>query len=128
MRAHFILYVADQRRSTAFYEDVLGMAPSLNVTGMTEFTLEGGTVLGLMPEAGIKRLLGPALPDMEQCHGIPRAELYLVSGDARRLHLRALAAGARELSPVIQRDWGHLAGYSLDPDGHVLACAQENTE
>ncbi len=47
--------------------------------------------MGLMPEAGIKRLLGPALPDMEQCHGIPRAELYLVSGDARRLHLRALA-------------------------------------
>lgn len=128
MRAHFILYVTSQERSTAFYTNVLDMAPSLNVPGMTEFTLEGGAVLGLMPEAGIKRLLGPALPDMAECHGIPRAELYLVTNDARQFHQRALAAGARELSPVIQRDWGHLAGYSLDPDGHVLAFAMESAE
>ncbi len=45
MRAHFILYVADQKRSTAFYEEVLGMAPSLSVPGMTEFTLDGGAIL-----------------------------------------------------------------------------------
>ena len=128
MKAHFILYVAGQERSTAFYSEVLGMAPSLNLPGMTEFTLEGGAILGLMPEAGIKRLLGAALPEMARCHGIPRAELYLVTNDARQFHSRALAAGARELSPLTQRDWGHLAGYSLDPDGHVLAFAQEDSE
>ena len=125
MRAHFILFVNDQVRSTAFYSNVLDMAPSLNVPGMTEFELNGGAVLGLMPEAGIRRLLGPALPDMTPCRGIPRAEIYLVSDDAWRLHKRALAAGARELSTVAARDWGHLAGYSLDPDGHVIAFAQD---
>jgi len=38
-------------------------------------------------------------------------------------HLRALAVGARELSPMAPRDWGDLVAYSLDPDGHVLAFA-----
>ena len=128
MRAHFILYVSDQIRSTAFYAKVLNMAPSLNVPGMTEFALNSGAILGLMPEAGIQRLLGPALPDMTPCHGIPRAEIYLVSNDARQFHVRALAAGARELSPVAPRDWGHLVGYSLDPDSHVIAFAQCNIE
>jgi len=128
MRVHFILYVSDQVRSTAFYASVLGVAPSLNVPGMTEFELDGGAVLGLMPEAGIRRLLGPALPDLTAGQGVPRAELYLVSGDPRPFHERALAAGARELSAVAPRDWGHLAGYSLDPDGHVIAFAQLNED
>ena len=35
----------------------------------------------------------------------------------------ALAAGAKELSPMGLRSWGHLAAYCLDPDGHVLAFA-----
>ena len=38
-------------------------------------------------------------------------------------HARALAAGARELSPLALRNWGHEVAYSLDPDGHVLAFA-----
>ena len=51
--AHFILYVADQARSTSFYSAVLAFTPRLNVPGMTAFALPGGGgVLGLMPEAG----------------------------------------------------------------------------
>jgi YD repeat-containing protein len=37
---------------------------------------------------------------------------------------RALDAGARELSPLLQRDWGHVAAYSLDLDGHVVVFAK----
>lgn len=122
--AHFILYTANQDASTAFYAHVLGYPPRLHVPGMTEFGLPGGAVLGLMPEAGIRRLLGEALPDPAAAAGTPRAELYLVVEDAAALHQRALTAGARELSPVQRRAWGHDAGYSLDPDGHVLAAAQ----
>lgn len=123
MDAHFILYVADQARSAAFYAQALGVAPCLDVPGMTELELRPGTLLGLMPAAGIKRLLGDALPDPAAADGVPRAELYLVVEDAEAGHARALAAGARELSPVAPRDWGHRVGYSLDPDGHVLAFA-----
>ncbi len=121
--AHLILYVRDQRAATAFYRAALAEAPRLEVPGMSEFELPGGAVLGLMPEAGIRRLLGDTLPDPAAAAGTPRAELYLLVDEPERCHARALEAGARELAPVAPRDWGHRAGYALDPDGHVLAFA-----
>lgn len=60
--------------------------------------------------------------------GIPRAELYLLLSDAGAFHQRALSSGAQELSPVMPRNWGYTAGYSLDPDGHVLAFATGSGE
>ncbi|NUL83042.1 MAG: glyoxalase [Armatimonadetes bacterium] len=122
--AHLILYVADQRRSAEFYAAVLDCHPRLDVPGMTEFDLPGGAVLGLMPIAGIRRLLGDSLPDPALASGVPRAELYLFHPAAEAYHARALEAGARELSPMLARDWGDAAAYSLDPDGHVLAFAR----
>lgn len=121
--SHFILYVADQARSTAFYSNVLFGDPRLNVPGMTEFLLPGGGILGLMPEQGIRNLLGPTLPDPSAARGVPRAELYLVVEEPNAFHQRAIASGAKELSPLLPRSWGHSAAYSLDPDGHVLAFA-----
>ncbi len=122
--AHFVLYVADQSASTRFYGAVLQLQPRLEVPGMSEFELPGGAVLGLMPEAGIKRLLGDALPDPAGAAGTPRAELYLYVDAPADYHRRALAAGARELSELGRRKWGDLAAYALDPDGHVLAFAR----
>lgn len=123
MKAHFILYVADQSRARDFYAAVLAVRPRLDVPGMTEFDLGADAVLGLMPESGIRRLLGDALPDPALAGGVPRAELYLVADAPLEMHARALAAGARELSPPLPRDWGAVVGYCLDPDGHVLAVA-----
>jgi catechol 2,3-dioxygenase-like lactoylglutathione lyase family enzyme len=123
-RAHFILFVRDQAVSTTFYSRALAIEPSLRAPGMTEFTLPGGAILGLMPESGIRRLLGAALPDPADARGTPRSEVYLVVDDPASYHRRALDAGARELSPLSPRDWGHEAAYSLDPDGHVIAFAR----
>ncbi len=125
--SHFILYVADQLRSASFYTQVLAVDPRLNVPGMTEFELPGEAILGLMPINGIRGLLGVALPDPSAADGIPRAELYLVIAEPEVFHARALAAGAKELSPLLPRSWGHSAAYSLDPDGHVLAFASHRT-
>jgi len=124
MKPHFILYVRDQQNSTKFYAEVLGFSPSLNVPGMTEFHLGPHCVLGIMPEAGIKRLLADKIRDPALGSGIPRAELYLLVENPSELHLRALHAGAQELSPLNVRDWGHRASYVLDPDGHVVAFAE----
>jgi len=120
---HCILYVADQKASARFYARVLDRGPRLDVPGMTEFDLPGGAVLGLMPEAGIRRLLGEHLPDPAAASGVPRAEIYLVVDEPEAWLDRALAAGARELAPLEDRDWGHRAAYVLDGDGHVLAFA-----
>jgi catechol 2,3-dioxygenase-like lactoylglutathione lyase family enzyme len=125
MQAHFIFYVHNQQLSKTFYQRVLGMEPSLDVDGMTEFRLGEACVLGVMPISGIKRLLGAALPDPAQCRGIPKAELYLCVDDASSYHAKALQNGATELSKLQKRDWGHLVAYSLDPDGHVLAFAEK---
>jgi uncharacterized glyoxalase superfamily protein PhnB len=126
--AIFILYVADQEKSTGFYAAVLGAPPRLKVPGMTEFSLSPNAVLGLMPERGIKRLLGDSIADPALANGVPRAELYLRVKDAASYHARALAAGATEVSRMQPRDWGDEAAYSLDSDGHVVAFAEQRAE
>jgi catechol 2,3-dioxygenase-like lactoylglutathione lyase family enzyme len=123
MICNFILYVCDQEASTRFYQTVLDRAPQLHVPGMTEFRLSGGCVLGLMPEKGIKRLLGAKIQDPEKTNGIARAEVYL-SVDFPEIFLaRAMTAGGRLLSPLEPRNWGDTAAYVADPDGHVVAFA-----
>ncbi len=126
--AHFILYVQNQDASCRFYKHVLSCEPSLHVPGMTQFELPGGSTLGLMPERGIQRLLGAALPDPAAGRGVPRAELYLIVKDPDAYHQRALVAGAKELSKLAPRDWGDEVVYSLDLDSHVLAFAGEKLE
>ena len=123
--AHFILYVRDQEASRRFWEQGLGLPPALHVPGMTEFHLREGVVLGLMPERGIRALLGERLPDPAAAAGVPRAELYLLVDDPTESLARCLLAGASLLSEVLPRSWGHRAGYCLDPDGHVIAFASE---
>ena len=126
MKPHFILYVEDQKASTAFYGRVLDVEPQLNVPGMTEFALGTEAVLGLMPAAGAARLLGDDVVSASTSDQA-RAEVYLLVEDPAAFHERAINAGARELSPFQQRDWGHIAAYCLDPDGHVLAFAAESS-
>jgi uncharacterized protein len=120
---HCILYVDSQEKSTAFYTAVLGGSPTLQVDGMTEFRLSPDTVLGLMPATAIRALLGNGLPDPASAAGTPRAEVYLYVDDPEAYHERALKYGARELSPPQRRNWGDVAGYLLDLDGHVIAFA-----
>lgn len=123
MIVHTILYVADQNISTEFYKRVLGMEPQLHVPGMTEFKLIENHLLGLMPEKGIKKLLGDKIPDPGQATGVPRAELYFKVKNSDELFIRAIESGSKILSEIKPRDWGDRAGYVMDPDGHVLAFA-----
>lgn len=122
--ARFILFVKDQSLSARFYAQVFQCQPELDVPGMTEFRLQANVVLGLMPENGIARLLKEAITHPSEAKGAPRAELYLTVNEAQQFHKRALAHGARELSPLQLRDWGDEVAYCADPDGHVLAFAQ----
>ena len=123
-KINFILYVRDQDASRAFYENVLGQQPTLHVPGMTEFTLRIDTIIGLMPERGIARLVGLDIEALT--HGSIRGEIYLMVTSPEVYHQRALAAGAKELSPLALRDWGDRVAYSLDPDGYVIAFATQN--
>lgn len=124
-RVDVILFVADQARSARFYAQVLDRAPDLDVPGMTQLALGPGVALGLMPEQGIARILDGQV-DPTAARAAPRGELYLTVDDPAAVHARALAAGARELSPLAPRSWGDDAAYSLDPDGHLLVVARRS--
>lgn len=113
----FILYVADQDRARRFYSEVLQLAASLDVPGMTEFDL-GGATLGLMPIDDLAELL----PGLRRGDG-QRCELYLRRPDAEAILARIPAAGGRLLAGSADRSWGERVGYGVDPDGHVLAVA-----
>ena len=119
-----ILYVADQKRSTQFYETILRKKSLINVPGMTEFQISDIFLLGLMPESGIAKILGNKAKHPETGNGIPRCELYLiVEGPQESLQL-ALSAGGKEISPAEMRSWGDTVAYCSDPDGHIIAFAR----
>jgi len=119
-----ILYVSDQQASTGFYTRLLRQEPVLNVPGMTEFELAAHCKLGLMPNNGIAKILGEALPHPASGNGIPRCELYLLVADVALEYENALRSGARLIREVTAMDWGDSACYFADPDGHVIAFAQ----
>lgn len=121
MKVHTIFFVEDQAESTKFYQAILGMDPILNVPGMSEFKLSEEHVLGLMPAAGIKRLLGEKIEMPEKKNSAPNAELYLCVNDPNMYFDRALKNGAREMSPVEPRNWGSNVGYVMDVDNNLIA-------
>ncbi len=123
-----ILYVAHQRQSTKFYSEILGKQPCLDVPGMTEFIVSENLKLGLMPEAGIAKILSDKTPHPATGNGIPRCELYIYTNDIYMVFQQAKDAGAREISSIQKREWDDTVGYLADLDGHILAFAVKNQE
>lgn len=121
----FILYVRNQQESKDFYKILLDKEPSLDVPGMTEFLLAENCKLGLMPNDGIAKILGDKIPHPDSGTGIPRCELYLYFENFAEVFQRAIDAGAKEISPIQQRNWGDIAGYLSDADGHIIAIVQK---
>ena len=121
----FILYVSNQEKSRDFYQILLQQKPSLDVSGMTEFTLNDFVKIGLMPNEGIAKIITPKLPHPTSGIGIPRCELYLQIDNIESIFEEAKQAGATEISPITLRDWGDYVGYISDFDGHVIALASK---
>lgn len=121
----FILYVSNQEKSRNFYQILLQQKPSLDVSGMTEFTLNDFVKIGLMPNEGIAKIITPKLPHPTSGIGIPRCELYLQVDNIESIFEEVKQAGAIEISPITLRDWGDYVGYISDFDGHVIALASK---
>ncbi len=119
-----ILFVSDQQRSRDFYAALIGAQPVLDLPGMTEFLLISDVRLGLMPTAGIAKLITPTCPHPEQARGVPRCELYLRVEDPREWLAKALVAGATPVRPLELMDWHEWVAYVADPDGHIIAFAK----
>ena len=110
-----LLYVADTRRSAAFYARLLGFGPVAEPTSPTDFamfTLPGGWTLGLWnrnevePRATLPG--GTELSFTEATADVVRQRFDEWSAD-----------GVRMLQPVTESDFG-LTFTAADPDGHRL--------
>ncbi len=124
-KVEFILYVHNKKVATDFYSAALNKKPITDEAGITEFELNSGCVLGIMPESGIAKILQPVMPHPAQANGIPRCELYLYVNNPEEYLERAFAAGAVLISPNQKREWGDEVGYCADPDGHTVAFAKK---
>ena len=124
-QTQFILYVSDQDKSKAFYQNILQINPGLDVPGMTEFELSTNTKLGLMPETGIAKILQSKVPQPASGNGIPRCEIYLLVDNVQPYIQRSIENGAKLVSPLRNRDWGHKVAYFADLDGHIIAFAKK---
>lgn len=122
-----ILYVKDQEISAAFYQKLFRKAPDLNVPGMTEFYLSEQCKIGLMPNKSIAKILADNTPHPDKGNGIPRCEVYLYVDDVQFEFENATKCGAKLISPIMMRDWGDKTCYFSDPDGHIIAFAENNT-
>ncbi|MEI6696710.1 MAG: hypothetical protein WCO13_11635 [Bacteroidota bacterium] len=120
----FILYATDQQKSRDFYQKILLQLPIIDVPGMTEFAINEHTKLGIMPEAGIAKILNNETPHPSIGNGIPRSEVYLYVDLPNQYYLRAVEYGAKPISPLQIRDWGDEVAYCADLDGHILAFAK----
>jgi catechol 2,3-dioxygenase-like lactoylglutathione lyase family enzyme len=118
-----IVAVGDLPRARGFYQTAFGWPAEVDLPVYVEFRLPAGMRLGLYAKEAFARNVG------EIPHGIPSgsiatAELYLYPDDLDATAARLVAAGARPLSPLAQRDWGDEVAYFADPDGNVLALAR----
>ena len=123
-----ILYVADQRVSTVFYQNILRKKADLNVPGMTEFVFSDNFKLGLMPNDGIAKILSDKTPDPGSGIGIPRCELYLYLENVKAEFENAIKHGAKLISPILNTNWRDRVCYFSDSDGHIIAFAEKENK
>ena len=102
--------------SRAFYEQVLGMAADDTVPSRLYFHC-GDVIMALIDWTVEGRGPFHATPD----------NLYFATEELDRVHERALAAGARQVSRIEKRPWGERSFYCLDPDGNRLCFVDETT-
>lgn len=124
----FIVYARNQEKSKSFYELLFGCKPTLDVPGMTEFHLADNVFFGIMPEAGIMRILDNRIPNPAQANGIPRCELYLYVDDPDEYYSRLVEAGGTGISRTELRNWGDYVAYGSDLDGNILGFAKKSSD
>ena len=102
--------------SRVFYERVLGLDVDDTVPSRLYFHC-GDVIVALIDWTVEGR--GPFHPTPDN--------LYVATGELDAVYERAVAAGARVLSPIETRPWSERSFYCLDPDGNRLCFVDETT-
>jgi catechol 2,3-dioxygenase-like lactoylglutathione lyase family enzyme len=109
---HLVLSVSDVDRAKEFYGEAFGWEPHLEWPGeYAELQLPDNDWLGLYREDGYAASAGTPVEELKRGR-------YGGAMDSLR------QAGAKALSPLARRGWGHEAAYFSDPDGNIVAVAR----
>ncbi|SIQ81262.1 Uncharacterized conserved protein PhnB, glyoxalase superfamily [Rhizobium sp. RU35A] len=116
-----IAYVPDVAKSLAFFGDAFGFSTRFLHDSGTYGELESGeTTLAFAAEA-LAEINFPGGHVSAHASAQPLGmEIALVTEDVAAAHARAIACGARELSPPAERPWGQVVSYLRCPDGLLV--------
>jgi uncharacterized protein len=112
------LGVEDLERSRQFYEEGLGLPVSSDSGGDIVFFSLPGTILALFPYDELAEETGLPANRGVGFGGITLAQNLTSKEAVDQMMARAEAAGARILTPPVDRFWGGYSGYFADPDGY----------
>ena len=70
-----------------------------------------------MPENGIAKILGDALPHPATGNGIPRCEIYIAVENVKQSFENLILHGRKEINEPQMRNWGHVVAYGAIPMG-----------
>jgi catechol 2,3-dioxygenase-like lactoylglutathione lyase family enzyme len=125
VRAGAILAVADVERSVAFYRDVLGFEVEATYDAPPYVTLVvAGARLSLAEQGH------PAedRPGVEMAAPVDPSQanvvLVIEVEDARAVHAKLEAKGARFLAEPYEPPWGGCRFFCIDPDGYLVEIEQ----
>jgi predicted enzyme related to lactoylglutathione lyase len=121
---HLVLSVSDVDRAKAFYGEAFGWQPHLESPGeYAELQLPDNDWLGLYREDRYAASAGTPVEELKRGR-YGGAELYVQVEDLEGAMESLRQAGAKSLSPLARRGWGHEAAYFSDPDGNIVAVAR----
>jgi len=112
-----ILYVEDTARTLTFYRDVLGLSVKAEHGSYIEFET-GQTTLAFNTREDVQRLI----PDYTIPSGKAQQtlEIGFVTDDVPTLFQKVEAAGSKTGLTPVEKPWGQVVAYVLDPDGHLI--------
>jgi len=117
MRVNYaIVFVADMKRSVAFYRDVLGLPLRFESPGWSEFATEGATLALHQANTAVE----PASANAP-CSGTCRPGFGVANLD--EFHARLTQNGVRCVQPPKETFGTRIAQYA-DPDGLVISVSE----
>ena len=102
--------------SRAFYESLLGIDADDTVPSRLYFHC--GEVIVAVIDWKVDAS-GPLRPTPD--------DMYFATNELDAVHQRAVAAGARRISPIETQPWNERSFYCLDPDGNRLCFVDDAT-
>lgn len=115
---YVIWYVESLSRSTAFYQDIIGLDVRVEGDGYVEFAVEN-TKFSLFDRAKLSDLIGM------NTGNAPAGEIAFVVDDVDAEATRLREAGVAILTGPMDRPWRERTLHFADPDGNIVEFAQK---